>query len=78
MRINIQSNDRKIWSLIEDGYTPPTKLIEEKMVQKPHSEWNEKDSALANLNSKAIRCIINGLTSNEFHNVMNITCAKKM
>ena len=37
------------------------------MVPKPHSEWDEKDFALANLNSKDGSCIRNGLTCNEFH-----------
>ena len=45
--------------MIEEGYTPPTKMDGEKVVSKPHSEWDEKDFNLANLNSKAINCIIN-------------------
>jgi len=32
----------------------------------------------ANLYSKAISCIINGLSCNKFHKVMNITYAKEM
>ena len=64
--------------MIEDGYTPPTKLDSEKVVYKPHSEWDEKDFTIVNLNSKAITCIIKGLTCSEFHKVMNITYPKEM
>ena len=64
--------------MIEDGYTSPTKIVDEKKVPKPRSEWDEKDFALAIINFKAISCIINRSTCNEFHKVTNITCAKKM
>jgi len=62
--------------MIEDGYTSPTKNADHKIVPKPHFKWDKHKFALANLNSKAISCIINGLTFNEFHKVINITCAK--
>ena len=60
--------------MIEDGYTPSTKLDGEKVAPKPHSEWDDKGFAMVNLNSKAISCIVNGSTCSEFHNVMNLTC----
>ena len=63
--------------MIEDGYTPSTKLDGEKVVSKPRSEWDEKDFTIVNLNSKAISCIINDLKCSEFHKVVSITCAKK-
>jgi len=50
--------------MIEDGYTPP-KWVVKKVVSRPRYKWDEKDFNLANLNSKAISCIINGLTSSE-------------
>ena len=50
-------------------------MVEGKMVIQ-RSKWNEKDFAQANLNSKAISCIINRLTCIELHKIMNITCAK--
>ena len=34
--------------------------------------------SFANLNSKGISCIINDLSCNEFHKIMNITCAKEI
>jgi len=42
------------------------------------SKWDDKDFVLAKLNSKAISCMINGLTCIEFHNIISITCAKEM
>jgi len=64
--------------MTEDGYTTPTIEVDGKKVPKYQSEWNERDFSCANLNSKAISCIINRLSCNEFHKVMNITCAKMM
>jgi len=78
MGIHIQSIDWRIWGMIKNDYTPFTKMIGEKVVSKPRFEWDDKDFALANLKSKAVSCIINGLTCNEFHKIMNITFAKKM
>jgi len=53
-------------------------MFDEKIVSKPHSEWDDKYFALAKLKSKTISCIINGLICSEFHKTMNITCAKEM
>ena len=58
--------------MIEDRYIAPTKLDGEKIVSKPRSEWDEKNFTMTNLNSKAISCIINGLTCSQFYNVMNL------
>ena len=46
--------------MIEDGYTS-TKADGEKVVSKPHFEWDDKDFTVINLNSKAISCIIKWL-----------------
>ena len=78
VRIHIQSSDWKLQGMIEDGYTSPTKNADHKIVPKPHFKWDKHKFALANLNSKAISCIINGLTFNEFHKVINITCGKEI
>ena len=78
MRIHIQSIDWKIWGMIEDGYTSPTIVVDGKKVPKSWSEWDERDFSFDNLNFKAISCIINRLSCNEFHKVMNITCVKMM
>ena len=64
--------------MIENDYTSSTIEVDGKKVPKSRSEWDERDFSFANLNSKAISCIINELSCNEFHKVMNITCAKKM
>jgi len=61
--------------MIEDGYTSPTIEVDGKKVFKSRSEW---DFSYTNLNFKVISCIINELSYNEFHKVMNITCAKEM
>jgi len=55
----------KTQGMIEAGYKAPTKLDGEKIVPKPRSELDEKDFNMANSNSKAISCIINGLTCNK-------------
>jgi len=59
----------------EDDYTSPTIEVDGKKVRKSWSEW---DFSFANLNFRAISCIINGLSYNEFHKVMNIICAKEI
>jgi len=64
--------------MIENGYFSPTIEVDGKKVPKSWSEWDVRDFSYANLNFKAISCIINGLSCNEFHKVMNITCAKEM
>ena len=65
MIIYIQSIDWKIWGMIEDGYISPTIKVDGKKVSKSRSEWDERDFSYANLNSKTISCIINGLSCNE-------------
>ena len=64
--------------MTEDDYTSPTIEVDGKKVSKSQSKWDERDFSYANLNSKAISCIINELSCNEFHKFMNITCAKKI
>ena len=66
MRIHIQSIDWKIWGMIEDDYTSPTIEDDCKKILKSQSEWDERDFSYANLNSKPISCIINGLSCNKF------------
>jgi len=68
----------KIWGIIEDRYKIPTKYEGDKVLPKPNSKWDDGDFNKVNINSKAISCIINGLTGNEFFEVMKITCAQKM
>ena len=55
--------------MIENDYSSPTKIVVDKKIPKPRSQWDEGDFALANLNSNAV---------SEFHKVMNITCVKEM
>ena len=64
--------------MIEDGYTSLTIEVDGKKVLKCWSEQDERNFSFANLNSKTISCISNGLSCNEFHKVMNITCTKEM
>ena len=78
MRIQIQSIDWKIWDMIEDGYTSPTIEVDSKKVPESRAKWDERDFSFTNLNSKTISCIINGLSCNEFHKVINITCVQEM
>ena len=60
----------KMRHMIEDSNTSPTIEVDGKKVPKSRSEWDERDFSCANLNSKAISCIINRLSCNEFHKVM--------
>ena len=78
MRIHIQSVDWKTYDMIEEGYESLTKQVNGAKNVKLIFEWNEKELKFANLNSKALGTLINGLTQTEFFKVMNITCAKDL
>ena len=63
--------------MIEDGDISATEIDGNK-VPKSRSDQDKEDFTLANLNSKVIGCIINELSCNELHKVMNVICANEV
>ena len=59
--------DESVWDSVENGYVKPTTA---------KSEW-DKATLAANANSKAINTIFCGVSTDEFHRILDVETAKE-
>ncbi|KAG9450347.1 hypothetical protein H6P81_010312 [Aristolochia fimbriata] len=81
MQIYIKAQDEKAWKTIEKGWRLPTKLVgegdDEKIVEKPDTEWIEEEEKLSNCNSKALNAIFGGVDEEQFRRISACTTAQE-
>ena len=68
MRAFLCSIDDTIWDAVEVGWTRP---------EAAKSMWDKVALAAANANSKALKAIFCGVSSDEFHRISHIIVAKE-
>ncbi|XP_061370708.1 uncharacterized protein LOC133313360 [Gastrolobium bilobum] len=79
MQIFLESIDLKIWNIVDEGYTGPTKKDESNNdVPNTLKEFSEEESKEANWNAKARNLITNALGRDEYFRVASCKTAKEM
>ena len=79
MRIHINSIDRKVWKVIQDGPMEITMTNADGFViPKPEAQWNEEDEKKYSYDWKARNMIIAALGVDEYYRVSHCTSAKAM
>ena len=78
MQIFIESIDKGIWdAIVNEPYTPNC-LVENKKVDKPWSEWTDKERRKAQYDCNAKNIITSSLSMDEFFKVSQCKNAKEM
>ena len=79
MHIPINSIDRKVWKVIQDGPMEITMTNADGFViPKPEAQWNEEDEKKYNYDWKARNILIVALGVNKYYRVSHCTSAKAM
>ena len=78
MKIFIQASNYKIWDIIVSGPHTPIKIINNILIFKAKSEWNENDERMAQLNAKAMNLLYCALDTNEFKRILGCILAKEI
>ena len=60
MRAFLQSLDKKVWQVVEIGWTKPTKAL---------VDWDDAKIKTANFNSKALNALFSAVTNEEFKKI---------
>ena len=60
MRAFLQSLDKKVWQVVEIGWTKPTKAL---------VDWDDAKIKMANFNSKALNALFSAVTNEEFKKI---------
>ncbi|XP_068476823.1 uncharacterized protein [Phaseolus vulgaris] len=78
MKFFVQSTDKGIWDVIENGHFIRNTKKNDVCGEKPWSEWTESDSKKAKFDWIAKNIITSALSSDEFFRVSQCKYAKKM
>ncbi|XP_073138773.1 uncharacterized protein [Henckelia pumila] len=77
MRVYIKSIDEKVWQRVLQDWSPPRRTDGEgDFLLKPETDWNAEETAISNMNNKALNAIFTSLDFNMFALVANCVCAK--
>ena len=68
MRAFLQSLDKKVWQVIEIGWTKP---------KEAPANWDDAKIKAANFNSRALNALISGVTNEEFKKISSTETAKE-
>ncbi|KAL4363747.1 hypothetical protein GQ457_04G016600 [Hibiscus cannabinus] len=58
MMIFLQSIDYKLWDIIEDGPTIPSKRVGEILIPKERHEWSDQERKQMQINAKALHFLL--------------------
>jgi len=78
MKFFVESIDKAIWDVIENGPFVPMLESDDVIFEKPWSQWTESESKKAKYDCIAKNIITSALNSNEFFMVSQHGCAKEM
>ena len=68
MRAFLQSLDKKVWQVIEIGWTKP---------KEAPANWDDAKIKAANFNSRALNALISVVTNEEFKKISSTETAKE-
>ena len=78
MKIFIQTSDYNLWNTIVNGPHIPIHTLNNLVILKPESDWDENDRRMAQLNAKAINALYCALSVSEFNRISSYTSAKEI
>ena len=76
MKIFIQSQNRRLWKSIVNGYTPPTTKVNGEDVVKTEDDFNDIEAQEFESNLQAMNLLYCALSENEFNRISICECAK--
>ena len=68
MRAFLQSLDKKVWQVIEIGWTKPKEVL---------ADWDDAKIKAANFNSRALNALFSAVTNKEFRKISSTEIAKE-
>ena len=68
MRAFLQSLDKKVWPIVEIGWTKPKEAL---------TDWDEAKIKVANFNSRALNALFSAVINEEFKNISFTETAKE-
>ncbi|GAV79677.1 zf-CCHC domain-containing protein/UBN2 domain-containing protein [Cephalotus follicularis] len=78
MTIFLQSLDYQLWHIVVNGPRMPTRTIQGVVSLKPKNGFNDNDSKMLQLNSKAKHVLFCAVGPNEFNRISSCDMAKEM
>ena len=70
--------DEDAWTAVEEGWSPPTMLMEDKtMGLKPKARWTDSDKAASKFNSKALIVIFSAVDLDQFKIIQGCESVKE-
>ncbi|KAF8113268.1 hypothetical protein N665_0053s0019 [Sinapis alba] len=77
MRHIIRGIDEDAWTAVEEGWSAPTMIMEDKTVApKPKNRWTDTDKAASKFNSKALTAICSAVDLDQFKIIQGCESAK--
>ena len=77
MMAYLKSIDTRVWISILNGYTPPTKTVDEVVMPKPLEEYSRNELEVDNWNFKALHNIFSFVSVEEFKRISTCVEAKE-
>ena len=68
MRTFLQSLDKKVWQVMEIGWTKPKEVL---------TDWDDAKIKIANLNSRALNVLFSAVMNEKFKKISSIETAKE-
>ena len=68
IRVFLQSLDKKVWQVVEIGWTKPKEVL---------ANWDEAKFKAANFNSRALNALFSTITNEEFKKISSTETAKE-
>ncbi|KAF8082631.1 hypothetical protein N665_0817s0006 [Sinapis alba] len=78
MRHLIRGIDEDAWTAVEDGWSAPTMIMEDKSLQpKPKDRWTDSEKAASKFNSKALTVIFSFVDLDQFKIIQSCESSKE-
>ncbi|XP_012854414.1 PREDICTED: uncharacterized protein LOC105973919 [Erythranthe guttata] len=78
MNMFIKSMDEDVWHIVLTGWKRPVSTDEKGIQTEKHEkDWSKTEQIAANMNSKALNAIFNGIDINQFKIISACECAKE-
>ncbi|KAL2330563.1 hypothetical protein Fmac_018144 [Flemingia macrophylla] len=77
MKIFMESVHRSIWQAVVTDYRVPTKIVNEKEIEKPFEDWDQNEIRRAENDAKALNIIHFAFNSDEFFRISACTTSKE-
>ncbi|KAI0492032.1 hypothetical protein KFK09_026297 [Dendrobium nobile] len=74
----LQSTDYRMWMLIQEGYSPPSREINGIKTEVAFTEWTFNERDLAQLNAKCLNCFFCALKSEDYMRVSTCEIGKEI